>query len=342
MEYQSNYWQRRLSRRRVLQATVVGGVGIAAAAIIGCDEEGTGSPQGPSQTGDAGREQPIRGGTLALVNEGAEQLPHLDVHQNSFGVLHGSGAGIAYSRLVMFDLNKYPAELAFTGDVAESWENPDPATWVFKLRRDVKWQNIAPVNGRPVGGQDVIYSFQRQQQESANAGIIAAFDKMEAMDDYTVRITTKRPDADFLYSVGDQRSKIVAKEAADLNGDLKQGPTIGSGPWILEEWVQEQNLRMRRNPDYYRIELPYADVYNRIVIPDIQTAQAAFRTGQILQVNTNGQITKLLNQSVPDLQVVDSKLLGVGGGVRLWMSPVNGPTRDVRVRQALSKLWTAM
>lgn len=323
------YWQRRLTRRRILQGTAVSSAGLAAATLIGC-----GRREAAEQAAISG--QPKRGGTLTYLYDTSD-APHMDPHQQSFAALHETGLGIAYSRLMMYDLSKYPNELAFTGDVAEKYEIVEPTVWTFTLRQGVRFHNIPPVNGRELVASDVVFSYQRQIAERANAGVIAGIEKAEAVDKHTLRITLKRPDADFLYSVGDMRSKIVAPEAVEVRGDLKEGPTIGTGPWIFDQWNKEQYLRMRRNPDYFRSGLPYADIYERLSILDAQTAQAAFRTGQVINVPTNGQITKLLRATVPDMIVQDAKLLMATQWQSILAFP-QGVLRDQRVRQALSKI----
>jgi peptide/nickel transport system substrate-binding protein len=262
----------------------------------------------------------------------------MDPQGNSFAVLHETGPAIVYSRLMRFDLDKYPQEIAFTGDLAESFENPDPQTFTFKLRPNIKWQNIPPVSGRALNAQDIVYSYQRTVSEKTNAGIISAIEKVEAPDDNTITMTLKTPDADFMYAVADSRMKIVAREAVEVNGDLKNGPAIGSGPWIFDEWVPEQVLELRRNPDYFVQGQPHADAYNRVIIADANTAQAAFRSGQGHTIPTNGQVTQLLKQSLPDLQVVDSKLWQAGSFISLIAMPAQGLNGDQRVRQAINRL----
>ena len=55
----------------------------------------------------------------------------------------------------------YMPDEVITGQLAESWENPDPLTYVFKIRDDVFWHDKAPVNGRQLTAHDVAYSFDR-------------------------------------------------------------------------------------------------------------------------------------------------------------------------------------
>ena len=75
------------------------------------------------------------------------------------------GIGLNWSRLLKFKLQgvQLPAFLP-TGDLAESFEQPDDLTYIFKLRQNVKWHNIAPVHGRQFTADDVLFSFNRQDR----------------------------------------------------------------------------------------------------------------------------------------------------------------------------------
>ena len=50
---------------------------------------------------------------------------------------------------------------AIRGALAESWEQPDPLTYVFNIRKGVQWHNKAPVNGRELTAEDIEYNFHR-------------------------------------------------------------------------------------------------------------------------------------------------------------------------------------
>jgi peptide/nickel transport system substrate-binding protein len=237
-------------------------------------------------------------------------------------------------------MTKYPNLIDFAPELAESYQVPDATTWIFNLRRGVRFHNIPPVSGRELKAADVVYSFQRMISESVNASVMAAVDRFEAPDDYTVKITLKQPNADFIWAIQDPRSEIMPREAVEAaGGDLKDGPLIGTGPWMFEQWLPEQVVKLKRNPNYFMGPMPYGDEWQLLTIPDLQTGQAAFRTGQVLNNRTNDQITRILKQGVPNLQIVEGRLLGAASGDRLWMSPQTGPTRDVRVRQGLGKLF---
>jgi len=324
---------KRLSRRRLLTGMAVGSAGFTAVALIGCGQR----PPAPGGAAPTAKE-PRRGGTLGSQTFG--ETPHQDPHQTASNFLHESGMGIVYSRLLRWKLtgSRYPDEIITDGDLVERWEQPDQQTYVFHLHPGVKWQNIAPVNGRELKAEDVIYSFKRQIDERVNASFLEGVEEMTATDTRTLRFKLAKPDADFLLALSDIRCKVVAPEAVELRGDLKQGPTIGTGAWIFQEWQNNQLVRLTRNPDYFRRGLPYADEKIIFRISDPQTQQAAFRTKQTHVLAANKQVQSLLKASVPDLRVQHAKLLGALGGTKVWLHAERPPTSDIRVRQAINKV----
>src|SRR5499427_7319360 len=84
-----------------------------------------------------------------------------------------------------------PGSFALEGDLAESWSQPDETTYVFKLRKGVRWHPKPPVNGRELTADDVKYTFERFVSEKGNAyrNMLASLDRVEAVDKYTVKFT---------------------------------------------------------------------------------------------------------------------------------------------------------
>ena len=66
-----------------------------------------------------------------------------------------------------------------------------------------------------------------------------------------LKLTLDKPNADLLQNLAYSSMVIVAKEAVDQNGDLKNGPTIGTGPWIFEDFKAGDHFFAKRNPDYW-------------------------------------------------------------------------------------------
>src|SRR5207249_1325223 len=146
----------------------------------------------------ASAQTPRRGGTLALrlwdpPNWDLDQTISYKTHiahtfTHSRLVKHKAGPGVA------------PGSLVIEGDLAESWTQPNETTYVFKLRRGVRWHNKPPVNGRELTAEDVRYTVERflAVKGNANAYMLRSVDKVEAPDKYTVKFTLKEPFAWFL------------------------------------------------------------------------------------------------------------------------------------------------
>ena len=109
---------------------------------------------------------PEYGGTIRAVvnfkNEGID--PYYRYTAGAWIGLVNEKLGVAdwaIDRSVVGYTTLFLPDEAITGQLAESWENPDPLTYVFKIRDGVFWHDKAPVNGRQLTAHDVEYSWQR-------------------------------------------------------------------------------------------------------------------------------------------------------------------------------------
>src|SRR5215468_1795170 len=174
-----------------------------------------------------------------------------------------------------------PGTLPIEGDLAESWDQPNETTYVFKLKKGVRWHNKPPVNGRELIAEDVVFTFQRAMTITGNPNraTFQEIDKVEAVDRYTVRFTMKEPHAWFLDSAA--LAYILPKEAADKDGMFKTRDTvIGTGPWMLERYEPNVRLSFVRHPNYFRPGLPYTDGIEVRIDTDPASKLAAWLSGQ--------------------------------------------------------------
>lgn len=107
-----------------------------------------------------------------------------------------------------------------------------------------------------------------------------AMESVEAVDESTVTIRMRYLDADFLLFLANGISKVVAREAVELNGDLKEGPTIGSGPWMLNEFSLDATS-FEANPGYYEPGVPGLQLLDVPVIPAASTMTAAVQVERV-------------------------------------------------------------
>ncbi len=239
-------------------------LGAAGFVLIGCGGSKQGGLLTPGPTGATG--QPVRGGTLRTSYPSS--ILSLDPH-NAEGLLT---AADFYSYVIHATDWK-----GNVGDLAESWEMPDDVTWTFKIRNDVRFQNVAPANGRALVAGDIVKSYDRMK---SMPGVPQAWTDWiigySAPDDYTFSLTTRDPRWAVLLTLGSPIAAIVPVEAADSLSTQ----VVGSGPFMLTDYRPNDGVSMVRNPTYYQ-DYPYVDGQSIKVITDDATVQAAFRSGQI-------------------------------------------------------------
>jgi peptide/nickel transport system substrate-binding protein len=223
----------------------------------------------PPLAGPAGAQAAKRGGTLVVAADVSP--PGLDP-QKSAAAHSWMIAEHVYSNLLRRD-----AKMSIVGDLAESWQVVNDTTYVFKLRRGVTWHH-----GRDLVAEDVKYSFERMLDEKtaspwrSNWQII---DRVEAPDRSTVRFLIKRPFAPLLsYLATPHYSAIVPRDIVEKQGDL-QKEASGTGPFMLERFVPDNAVVLKRNPKYFEAGLPYLDGLEYRIIPDEAARLAALRAG---------------------------------------------------------------
>ena len=287
---------------------------------------------------------PKRGGTLSLrLWDPPHFDPYLQVSYKTHIVY-----SFTHSRLVKHKVGPavVPGTFAIEGDLAESWTQPNDTTYVFKLRRGVRWQAKPPVNGRELTAEDVVYSVERflTIKGNANASMLKPVDRVEALDRYTVRFTLKEPYAWFLDMLANPMAVcIVAKECVEKFGDLRPAEaTVGTGPWMLDSYRPNVGLTLVRNPSYFVAGLPYIERVEVFVDEDNASRIAAFLGGKYDigwenpgAINRTDwvQLKDTLRRRRPNLQTAEFPANVV---TSLFMRTDKAPFNDVRVRRAMS------
>src|ERR1044072_3973666 len=149
---------------------------------------------------------PKRGGTLTLRMWDPPHFDHILAHAYKTHVV----ISFTHSRLLRHRAgpNVRPGSFQIEGDLAESWQQTSDTSYVFKLRKGVRFHAKPPANGRELTADDVRYTSERilTDKGSANVSMYRSIAKVEPVDRYTVRFTLKEPFAWFLEMIANPMS----------------------------------------------------------------------------------------------------------------------------------------
>ena len=344
----SNYWQEslkgRISRRRALTAT--GGTALGAAFLAAC---GGGSDKGETKGGtkDASgllsepvdtTKQAVRGGTLKRSN--ATNPPNLDPLQQTGAVaLYETVVG----RLVGFKpgLLTSQGEGDVDGDLCESWEfSPDRLQITLKMRPGIKWHNIAPVNGRDVDVDDVLFTWKRFSsvgaQRTALANSVnpdAPILSMTAPDSKTIVVKMKDPIVYALSMLGGRENVNLMPKEAENPGVLDpRAKLIGTGPYYLGDFQPSIGYTLKRFDGFYDKRYSFVDQIDYPAVPEYAAALAQLKAGNIHTYAVRQEEIVGFKKDVSDLSPYTSGFSSQGNKLIFgWKTP---QLRDERVRQA--------
>jgi peptide/nickel transport system substrate-binding protein len=212
--------------------------------------------------------------------------------------------------------------------LAERWQVSGNTRYTFWLKRGVRFHN-----GRELRAADVKYVLERAANPQTNHPHRSRYTHIERVsvaDNYTVTVSLARPDASFLLTLARQGSVIYPEEAV---GTLKTAP-VGTGPFVVGQWVRGDHIVLTRNPAYHVRGLPRLDRVTYRFIVDPNAALAALKAGDI-DVSGFGlgpeHVVEL--QKDPRFQVVVGDTTN---DVVLAMNNGRKPFTDVRVRRAIT------
>ena len=215
--------------------------------------------------------------------------------------------------------------------LAESWTvSADALTWTFTLRSGVVFHN-----GDPLTSKDVKASFERvkaKETGSPKANEFAAISSIETPNDTTVVIGLSKPYAPFLGTLASGWAAILPKSLIDAGNDFAKKP-IGTGPFVLKEWVRDGRIVLEKNRSYWMAGLPKLDRIIVNIIPERAVQVQGLLSGAIDAVEfVDTDDIKLLSSS-PEVKV-DKSLTALI--LVMAMNCSNPILADVRVRQAVN------
>lgn len=239
----------------------------------------------------------------------------------------------------------------YSGALAESYEVIDGKTIYVYLRQNVYWHDKEPVNGRQFVASDVVYHFSRalgindfEGQAPANIARLAPLIGVEEIDEFTIAFYFSDESFKNIYILMELavQNYIQPREVIDMGATNDFEYAIGTGPWVVTDFVSGSSLTLERNPNYYATDerypenqLPYADSLTVLNVADQSTLISYLRTGQVDFADqlSYQQITILEETGQADLTIYKIPRVATPG-MQLNMEKVEA-FADIRVRQAL-------
>ena len=180
--------------------------------------------------------------------------------------------------------------------IAESWEQTDDQTYVFKIREGIKFHD-----GSDLTAEDVKFSLDRARNSAAVSYIVNFIEEVTVDDDHTVTVKTTAPYAPTLRNLAIPFAAIVPKAVVEADENAFIQNPVGSGPYKFVEWNHGDHVTLKAFDDYYAGK-PETENLIMKVIPETSQRTIALETGEvdlaydlavndIPKVNSNDKLT---------------------------------------------------
>lgn len=273
---------------------------------------------------------PVHGGTLtwAYERETATIVPI-----NVTGLAQHVGPKI-FDGLLTYDEGLVPIP-----QLAESWDvSPDGLTYTFHIREGVLWHD-----GESLTAEDVAFSFARLKEAHPRGRVTFAtvtdIETPDGPDGLVVVLRLSSPTPYLLSALASSESPIVPRhiyEALDPNAPTPDAAAIGSGPFVLREWVRGSHILFERNPDYWDEGKPYLDQLIVRIVPDAAARSAGLEAGELdISPVAASDVARL--QAVEGLIVEDRPSAYGGRHHQIVFNFENEILADVQVRRAIAR-----
>jgi peptide/nickel transport system substrate-binding protein len=338
----------------VLVSTASLGVGLGAATILGCGGGGGSANQAEEAKRVVGSPDAIKytwelpdeskdakeGGTYKTT--GPELTGGFDPYVSTNFTTRGV-ADLVYEQFLGFKAGPgidTAQDVDLEGRLAETWEQTnDGLLATLKMRQNVKWHNLSPVNARLMDIDDVKASLERFLSVGVfKSSLNDVLDKIEYPDAKTVTIKTKQPYAPLLKVLAGTSLSfyLMPKEAAGKGMDPAT-TVIGTGYRQLDKYEPAIAYTYSRNPNYWRAGKPLVPKWTYSVIPEYANSYAQFIAGNLdafaVKATDILQLKKDLPSTVLQRSAPGTYLSLMYFGLKDWDTSA---WKDDRVRQAIS------
>lgn len=283
--------------------------------------------------------------TLVYCSEASPEV--FDAAQTTSGAVYDASARNISNGLIKIKRGSTELEPG----LAESWEvSPDGKEYTFRLRKGVKFHTTSFFTpSREFNADDVIFSLDRQKDPNNpyyNEGTWPQFgaysfptliDKIERVDDHTVKFVLSHPDATFISTLSLTFAVIQSKEYADKLlaegriSDLGEKP-IGTGPYQFVAYQKDSAIRYQANPDYWAGKQKIDNLIFAIT-PDASVRYQKLKSGECHVIGAPSPADIAEMKKDPAVEMLNKEGLNLSF---LAYNTLQKPFDDVRVRKALN------
>jgi peptide/nickel transport system substrate-binding protein len=283
----------------------------------------TGAPSAGTAPTDNVVVVPRSGGNLIVGTE-AEVASGFDPTASLW-----DATGYLYANTVFDPLMALAADGTPTPYLAQSLTaNVDSTQWTFRLRPAVKF-----VDGELFDADALVLNLDAQRRSAVTGQALSDVASVDKVDDLTVRVTMKTPWPAFAALMAAQPGYPIApRSLADKN--RAQHP-IGTGPFILSQWLPGDHFTAVKNPNYWRPGLPRLDSVEFRPLPDPQSRENSLKGGTVDLIDTADPQNILDFRHDPTAKFVEETRGRTEEDV-VMLNTTAPPLNDLRVRQALA------
>lgn len=183
-------------------------------------------------------------------------------------------------------------------ELAESYEYITPTELVIKLKKGVKFHN-----GELLTSKDVVFSINRMLDKPASKVMIDAISNIEAIDDYTVKITLSQPSSPLLFGLAHPLTAILNEKDTLAKNDVIATEPVGTGPYKFKEWGSGEKIELVAFDDYFEGKPKIDSLVYRAIVEN-SSRLAALETGEIDIAYNMDVIDSGIVEKNPELQLI--------------------------------------
>jgi ABC-type transport system substrate-binding protein len=206
----------------------------------------------------------------------------------------------------------------------------DLLTYTLVLRPGIKFSD-----GEPLDANAVVANFKRFLDPATKCGcapLVGGIASVEPAGPLSVTFKLKAPNVGFSTVLAKEPGYMVSPKAL-ANPDQIATRPVGTGPFVLKEWLKGDHVTLTRNPNYWRAGQPTLDSITYRVLPDAEARFQSLQAGSLDVVQTDSADHVIQARKNQNLAV---QVASYNGSTAMVLNVTKAPFDDVRVRRAIA------